>query len=100
MRVWEVVLVGEIVSPDSRRTGTVTKRHEYADAGIPHYWIVDLEQPISLVSCALTEEFGHVDPQETAGVFTATEPFPAEVDLERLRKQKARRPSRRRASCR
>lgn len=37
----DVVLVVEIISPGSRRTDVVTKRSEYADAGIAHYWIVD-----------------------------------------------------------
>ncbi|MGI9064071.1 MAG: Uma2 family endonuclease, partial [Pseudonocardiaceae bacterium] len=39
----EVLVVVEIVSPGSRRTDHVAKRSEYADAGIPHYWIVDLD---------------------------------------------------------
>lgn len=39
----DVVLVVEIVSPGSRRMDTVMKLHEYAKAGIEHYWIVDAE---------------------------------------------------------
>jgi Uma2 family endonuclease len=34
-------LIMEIVSPDDRRRDLVTKRQEYALAGIPEYWIVD-----------------------------------------------------------
>ena len=34
-------LVMEIVSPDDPQRETVTKRREYAQAGIPEYWIVD-----------------------------------------------------------
>ncbi|MBX7435246.1 Uma2 family endonuclease [Mycobacterium sp. Y57] len=37
----DVVLVVEIVSPGSRGTDHVMKLHEYANAGIEHYWIVD-----------------------------------------------------------
>lgn len=37
----DVMLVVEVISPGSRRTDVVTKRSEYADAGIGHYWIVD-----------------------------------------------------------
>nr|WP_232323050.1 Uma2 family endonuclease [Hoyosella altamirensis] len=29
------------------------KHDEYADAGIPNYWIVDLNEPVSLVVCHL-----------------------------------------------
>lgn len=41
----DVVLVVEIVSPGSRGTDHVMKLHEYAKAGIEHYWIVDLDAP-------------------------------------------------------
>ncbi|MEU7996427.1 Uma2 family endonuclease [Micromonospora sp. NPDC049060] len=37
----DVLLVVEIVSPGSEGTDTVTKRGEYATAGIPQYWIVE-----------------------------------------------------------
>lgn len=36
----DVLLVVEIVSPGSEGVDTVTKRKEYADAGIPQYWVV------------------------------------------------------------
>jgi Uma2 family endonuclease len=38
-----VLLVAEIVSPGSRTHDRITKRAVYAEAGIPHYWLVDLE---------------------------------------------------------
>jgi Uma2 family endonuclease len=39
---WEGAdLVVEVVSTDDRRRVLVTKRREYARAGIPEYWIVD-----------------------------------------------------------
>lgn len=41
----DVVLVIEIVSPGSRGTDHVMKLHEYAKAGIEHYWIVDPDAP-------------------------------------------------------
>ncbi|ORW07347.1 Uma2 family endonuclease [Mycolicibacter longobardus] len=40
-----VALVVEIVSPGSRGMDHVMKLHEYAKAGIEHYWIVDAESP-------------------------------------------------------
>jgi Uma2 family endonuclease len=33
----------EIISPDDRSRDTVRKRREYAQAGIPEYWLVDPE---------------------------------------------------------
>jgi len=50
LRASDVLVIVEIVSPGSRRLDHVTKRHEYADAGIPHYWIVDLDPPASLLA--------------------------------------------------
>jgi Uma2 family endonuclease len=43
-------LVMEVVSDDDRRRDLVTKRHEYAAAGIDEYWIVDArEQRIAVL---------------------------------------------------
>ena len=41
----DVVLVVEIVSLGSRGADHVMKLHEYAKAGIEHYWIVDPDTP-------------------------------------------------------
>jgi Uma2 family endonuclease len=41
----EVRLVVEVLSPSNRRTDLVDKLREYAEAGIPEYWIVDLDTP-------------------------------------------------------
>jgi Uma2 family endonuclease len=77
----DVVLAVEVVSPGSRRLDRRIKRDEYADAGIPHYWIVDLDEPVSLLACHLAGEFGYVDGGAVTGTFRTTEPFPVEVDL-------------------
>ena len=80
----DVIVAVEVLSPGSRRFARVVKHAEYADAGIPHYWIVDLDQPVSLVACHLTEEFGYVDGGTVTGIFRTTEPFPVEIDLDVL----------------
>lgn len=43
LRASEVRVAIEIVSPDSRRTDNVIKHAEYAEAGIPRYWTVELD---------------------------------------------------------
>lgn len=84
LRAADALLVVEIVSPGSRRTDTLIKRGEYADAGIPHYWIIDVEAPVSLVACHLAGEFGYQDSGETTGAFESSDPFPVRVDLDAL----------------
>jgi hypothetical protein len=81
LRAAEVVVIAEFVSPGSRRTDHVAKRADYADSGIPHYWIVDLDDPFSLVACHLGGELGYVDGGAVTGVFDTTEPFPVRLDL-------------------
>jgi Uma2 family endonuclease len=81
----DVVLAVEVVSPGSRREDHRVKRAEYADAGIPHYWILGVDEPVSLLACHLAGEFGYADDGAITGSFRATEPFPVEIDLDALR---------------
>jgi Uma2 family endonuclease len=80
----DVLVAIEVVSPGSRRLDRRVKREEYADAGIPHYWIVELDEPVSLIVCHLGGEFGYVDGGAVTGTFRTTEPFPVEIDLAAL----------------
>ncbi|MET8995160.1 Uma2 family endonuclease [Amycolatopsis sp. NPDC004169] len=82
-RAEDVVLVAEVVAPGSRRTDYRVKRDEYADAGIPHYWIVDLGEPVSLVACRGGGS-GYVDAPAVSGTFTTDVPFPVKIDLDTL----------------
>ncbi|MEQ3551841.1 Uma2 family endonuclease [Pseudonocardia nematodicida] len=93
LRASEVVVAVEILSPGSHRTDHVHKRGEYADAGIGHYWIVDLGAaaarsgatgPVSLLACHLAGDFGYADGGVVTGRFISTTPFPAELDLDAL----------------
>lgn len=83
LRASGALLVVEIISPSSRRTDRVVKRDEYADAGIPHYWIIDLRPPVSLIDCRL-DGGSYVDGSAATGVFETREPFPVTVDLDAL----------------
>lgn len=84
LRASDAVLVVEIVSPSSKRTDYQAKRREYAEAGVPYYWIVDLEPPVSLLACHQAGEFGYADDGEFTGTFRSTQPFPFEFDLNTL----------------
>lgn len=78
-RADEVLVVAEVVAADSRRTDYQVKHDEYADAGIPHYWIVDITGPVSLVACQ-----GYRDAPAVRGIFVADVPFPVKLDLDAL----------------
>jgi Uma2 family endonuclease len=80
----DVLVVVEIVSSGSHRLDYVTKRGEYADAGIPHYWIVDLDEPVSLLDCHLAEDFGYADSGAVTGTVILSAPFSVRLALDAL----------------
>ncbi|GAA3977769.1 Uma2 family endonuclease [Actinomadura viridis] len=84
----DVQLVIEIVSPrsGSERTDRVDKVFEYARAGIPHYWLIDLE-PVPVVAARTLGADGryHVTASVTAGsTLKVDDPFPFSIDPARL----------------
>jgi Uma2 family endonuclease len=62
----------------------LVKRAEYADAGIPYYWVVDVESPITLLAMRLVDDFGYVEDGEATGAFQASAPFECTVRLDGL----------------
>jgi Uma2 family endonuclease len=80
----DVVLAIEIHSTSSRRTDSVIKHTEYADAGIDHYWMVDLLDGPSITACHRAGELGYANANPVRGVFTTELPFPARIDLDQL----------------
>jgi Uma2 family endonuclease len=84
LRASDVHVVIEIVSPGSRRTDYVVKHGEYADAGIGHYWIVDITEPVSLVACHLAGELGYQNAPDVTGTFTTVEPFELRIQVDQL----------------
>ncbi|MGW0522495.1 Uma2 family endonuclease [Crossiella sp. NPDC003009] len=82
----DVRLVVEVVSPESAHRDHTVKLRKYAEAGIPHYWIVDRDDLAPVVRAyELDEPTGAYAP---AGVFRGTltrpVPFPITLDLDRL----------------
>ncbi|MBV9922430.1 MAG: Uma2 family endonuclease [Pseudonocardia sp.] len=84
LRAAECVLAIEVHSTTTRRTDRVIKHAEYADAGISHYWMVDLLGGPALTACHFGGPFGYVDEPPVTGTFTTQHPFPARLDLEAL----------------
>jgi Uma2 family endonuclease len=83
----EVVLVIEIISPGSRKVDLHLKTFEYADAGIPHYWVVDLDPPAPTVTVfgLGAPGDGYVESQRgVTGELVVAEPFPLRIHAARL----------------
>jgi Uma2 family endonuclease len=79
----DVLLAVEIVSPGTGRTDREFKPIEYADVGIPHYWLLELDEPITLTAFTLVDgEYEHV--AGGTGKVEILSPFPVTVDLDEL----------------
>jgi Uma2 family endonuclease len=80
----EVLLVVEIISPGSRKVDLHFKAFEYAEAGIPHYWVVDLDPPaptITVFGLGAPGD-GYVESQRAVtGELVVTEPFSMRIDI-------------------
>ncbi|MGK2317554.1 Uma2 family endonuclease [Gordonia rhizosphera] len=74
----QVVLAVEVISPGSRRTDRVTKRSEYEDVGIAHYWIVAEDR--TLTALDLTPA-GYVETTFT-GQFVVSSPWELHISLD------------------
>jgi Uma2 family endonuclease len=70
------VLAVEVLSPSSVERDVVTKRHAYARAGCPHYWLVDPAEP-SITAFALDgRRYERVARAAAHDTFETEAPFP------------------------
>jgi Uma2 family endonuclease len=79
-----VLLVAEIVSPGSETTDRIVKLDQYARAGIPFYWRVELTaRGIPVVYTYLNDSASgrYRDGDVFTGLVKAIVPFPVEIDL-------------------
>jgi Uma2 family endonuclease len=79
----DVLLVVEIVSPGTGRRDRVTKFAEYADAGIPNYWIIELDRPNTVTAYVLVDGDYEIVAQTTEPV-QLSQPTPVTVDVRTL----------------
>lgn len=85
----DVTVVVEIVSPGSEKTDRRFKFIEYAEARIRYYWIVDLDQPVTLTAYELIDgEYEMI--AEGSGSLELVSPAPLTLDLARLRPKHAK----------
>lgn len=82
----EVLLAVEVMSPGSRNVDLHLKPAEYAEAGIPHYWLIDLDPPaptITVFGFGAPGD-GYVESQTATGELVVSEPFDLRVDIAAL----------------
>jgi Uma2 family endonuclease len=82
----EVLVAIEIISPGSRNVDLRLKPFEYADAGIAHYWVVDLDPPartITVFGLAAPGD-GYAESQTASDALTVVEPFDLYIDIAAL----------------
>ncbi|WP_093860124.1 Uma2 family endonuclease [Streptomyces sp. TLI_053] len=89
-RTWfdaaDVRLVVEVASPESAHRDRTVKLRKYAEAGIPHYWVIEEEEGLPVVH---VYELDHpTSACAVAGIFhkrlERPVPFPVDVDLDAL----------------
>jgi len=79
----DVLLAVEIVSPGTRRTDRVTKPAEYADAGIPHYWLLQLD-PVPVLTAYLLVDGEYEVVAQGSGELELSAPAPVRLDVASL----------------
>jgi Uma2 family endonuclease len=80
----DVVLAVEIVSPGSARVDRVAKLAEYAEAGISHYWLVDLGTRTTIDAFDLDGATYRPVMTGAVGTVRFTAPAPMTIDLDAL----------------
>ncbi|MFF4923227.1 Uma2 family endonuclease [Kitasatospora xanthocidica] len=82
----DVLLVIEVVSPESVHRDRTVKFRKYAEAGIPHYWIVEDEDGLPVVHVYELDQA--TSAYASAGIFRSKlehpVPFPVVIDLDHL----------------
>lgn len=79
----DIALLGEVVSPSSRKTDRLFKPAEYAEAGVSAYWRVEFEpEPLIVVHSLVGARYEVV--QQLVGRGRVEVPFPVDIDLATL----------------
>lgn len=82
----DVLLAVEIISPGSRNVDLRLKPYEYAEAAIPHYWVVDLGPPAPSITVFHlgAPDIGYVEAPAATGKLVTTAPFDLAIDIPAL----------------
>lgn len=77
----DVLVAIELVSPGSGRRDRIAKFADYRDAGIPHYWIIDIQRGSTAETFTLTAGRGYVSDGPAGSTLEIDNPFAVRIDL-------------------
>jgi Uma2 family endonuclease len=80
----DILLAVEVLSDGTRRVDRVLKFSEYADAGIPQYWIADLGAPTTLLAYQLVGGAYELSGEHSGRVELPVTGHPVTIDLDAL----------------
>ena len=80
----DVLLAVELLSDGTRRVDRVLKFSEYADAGIPQYWIIDLVERTTLLAYVLVDGTYELSGEHSGQVALDVAGHPVLLDLDAL----------------
>jgi Putative restriction endonuclease len=80
----DVLLAVEVLSDGTRRVDRVLKFAEYAEAGIPQYWLVDVDEPATLLSYVLVDGTYELSGEHTGRAGLDVAGHPVNLDLPAL----------------
>lgn len=78
------MLAVEVLSDGTRRIDPVLKFSEYAEAGIPHYWIIDLDPSTTLTAYLLVDGEYELAAEATGSVTLDVAGHAVTLDLDAL----------------
>jgi Uma2 family endonuclease len=80
----DVLLAIEVLSDGTRRVDRVLKFVEYAEAGIPQYWMVDVDEPANLLAYVLVDGTYELSGEHSGTAALDVAGHPVTVDLPAL----------------
>lgn len=79
-RRFELVWSLEVVSPGSARVDRIVKLADYAEAGIPNYWIIGIDGPVTLDAFTLVGGGYARSVGAAGGLVELAQPAPLTID--------------------
>jgi Uma2 family endonuclease len=84
LRASDVLLAVELLSDGTRKVDKILKFSEYAEAGIPQYWIIDLDGPTSMLAYILVNGNYELSGEHTGKAALDVAGHPVSIDLPAL----------------